>query len=330
MPTPAQIAEQVQLERDQISQGLKRLRKNTQQLEGKSYASATVYGIASIDALLPLVVDCIKDTTNRIKEGKTGRSFKEIQQYLADLEPLAAAAIACKITFDKVFSYKEGSNQIVNVCDSIGHAVEDECQMRHYETNAPGLLNVLKKNYWHKSIGTHQKIVVIQTLMNRYDVKPWIKWDRSNRVKLGAWLLDCIMQTSGWFYKDLRQEGRRRVNYVIPTPEFIEIKDKVMQESELFAPLAWPMLIEPNDWTTEKAGGYLLNEGMRGHEMVRRGDDGCIQGETPIAFLNKIQKVAYQLNYFTENVAEQLCEKGISVGKFIPIVEVPLPPQHPT
>jgi DNA-directed RNA polymerase len=326
MPTPDQIEEQVQLERDQISQGLKRLRDNTTKLEGKSYASATVYGIASIDTLLPLVVERIKDTNLRIKKGKTGRSFKEIQQYLADLEPLAAAAIALKLTFDKVFSYKQGSNQIVNVCDSIGHAVEDECQMRHYEKAAPGLLNVLKQNYWHKSIGTHQKIVVIQTLMNRYDVTPWSAWGRSNRVKLGTWLLDCIMQTSGWFYKDMRQEGRRRVNYVVPTPEFMEIKDEVMQQCELFAPLAWPMLIEPNDWG-EKPGGYLLNEVMRGHEMVRRGDQGCIQGETPIAFLNKIQKVAYKLNYFTVNVAEQLCEKGISVGKFIPIVEIPLPPK---
>ena len=122
-------------------------------------------------------------------------------------------------------------------------------------------MNVLKENYWHKSIGTHQKIVVIQTLMNRYDVKPWDKWGRSNRFKLGAWLLDCIMETSGWFYKDMQQEGRRRVNYVVPTPEFIAIKDKVMQDSELFAPLAWPMLIEPNDWG-EKPGGYLLNEIM--------------------------------------------------------------------
>jgi len=329
MPTPAQIEEQVQLERDQVSQGLKRLRKNTQQLEGKSYASASIYGITSIDTLLPLVVERIQDTTNRIKEGKTGRSFKEIQQYLSDLEPLAAAAIACKITFDKVFSYKEGSNQVVNVCDSIGNAVEDECQMRHYEANAPGLLNVLKKNYWHKSIGTHQKIVVIQTLMNRYDVKPWVKWGRPNRVKLGAWLLDCIMETNEWFYKDIRREGRKTNNYVVPTPEFLEIKDKVMQESELFAPLAWPMLIEPNDWSHEKPGGYLLNEVMRGHEMVRRGDHLRIQGETPIAFLNKIQKVAYKLNHFTVNVAEQLCEKGISVGKFIPIVEVPLPPKPP-
>mgnify|MGYP004464892471 FL=1 len=140
MPTPFEIDEQIKLERAQIAQGLKRLRDNTSKLEEKSYASATVYGITSIDALLPLVVERIKDTNNRIKEGKTGKSFKEIQQYLSDLEPLASAAIACKLTFDKVFSYKEGSNQIVNVCDSIGHAVEDECQMRHYETNAPGLL----------------------------------------------------------------------------------------------------------------------------------------------------------------------------------------------
>ena len=60
MPTPSQIAEQVQLERDQISQGLKRLRDNTKNLEEKSYASASIYGITTIDALLPLVVNRIK------------------------------------------------------------------------------------------------------------------------------------------------------------------------------------------------------------------------------------------------------------------------------
>ena len=326
MPTPQQIDEQIQLERDQIAQGLKRLRTNTKNLEEKSYASASVYGIASIDILLPLVVARIKDTTHRIKEGKTGKAFKEIQYYLSDLEPLAAAAIACKVTFDKVFSFKEGSNQVVSVCEAIGHAVEDECQMRHYETTAPGLLNVLKKNYWHKSIGTHQKIVVIQTLMNRYDVKQWVSWGRVNRVKLGSWLLDCIMETSGWFYKDLRQQGRKRVNYILPTPEFMAIKDTVMKESELFAPLAWPMLIEPNPWG-EKPGGYLLNEIMRGHDMVRRGDQGCIQGETPKSMLNRIQTVGFRLNPFIVEVAEELMERGIEVGKFIPIVEIPCPPK---
>ena len=327
MATPKQIAQQVQLERDQISQGLRRLKKNTKDLENKSYASATIYGISSIDALLPVVVNRIRETThNRLTRG-TGHQFQLIKDFVSQLEPLASAAIACKLTFDKVFSHKQGSNNLTNVCDAIGHAIEDECKMRHYEKEAPGLLNVLKKNYWHKSIGTQQKVVVIQTLMSRYNVKRWESWARTDRIKLGAWLLDCIMETSGWFYKGFDQEGRRRVNYVKPTPEFIEIKDKVMQDSELFAPLSWPMLIEPNDWTNERAGGYLLNEVMRGNEMVRHGHHLCIQGETPIAFLNRIQKVGYKVSSFVVNLADHLEDRGIEVGKFIPIVEIPLPPK---
>ena len=83
MPTPAQIDEQIRLERDQIAQGLKRLRDNTSKLEEKSYASATVYGISSIDTLLPLVVNHINDTfQKRINEGHNGKAFKEIHQYL--------------------------------------------------------------------------------------------------------------------------------------------------------------------------------------------------------------------------------------------------------
>ena len=327
MPTPAQIDEQVQLERDQIRQGLKRLRDNTDALQQKSYASASVYGIASIDMLLPVLVKRLESTNNRIHEGKTGVAFKEIAQYINELEPLAAAAIALKLTFDKVFSYKEGSDQVQSVCDGIGSAVEAECQMRYYERCAPGLLNTLKKNYWHKSCGTEQKLTVIQTLMNRSDIQQWQSWGRANRIKLGAWLLDCIIETSQWFTKDLRREGKRTVTYVVPTPEFISIKDKVMSDAELFAPLAWPMLIEPNDWSNERAGGYLLNEVMRGHDMVRRGDSRRIQGETPINFLNKIQKVAFTLNPFIVGVAEELDRLERAVGKFLPIVNHELPPK---
>ncbi len=328
MPTPAEIDEQIQLERDAISQGLKKLHKNTRDLEAKGYASASVYGAASIDTLLPLVVARIEQTVEyAIKRGKTGVAFKEIQKYLADVEPLAAAAIAIKMTFDKVFSYKDRANIAPSVCDAIGAAVEQECQMRHYEKEAPGLLKVLKDNYWHRSIGTHQKLVVIRTLMNRYEVKQWDAWGRSNRIKLGGWLLDCIMQSSGWFTKNMQQEGRKRVLYVIPTPEFLEIKDAVMRDAELFSPLAWPMLIEPNDWANDRCGGYILNEVMRGHDMVRRGDPTCIQGENPLDFLNKIQKVAYRLNPFVVGVAEELDRLERAVGKFLPIIHHELPPK---
>ena len=326
-PTASQIDEQVKLERDQIAQGLKRLHDDTRRSEERSYASACVYGIASIDMLLPLVVKRIEDTNNRIKEGKNGVAFKEIQQYISGLEPLAAAAITCKLTFDKVFGYRDKSNLLANVLDSIGQAVEDECHMRHYEEHAPGLLNVLKKNYWHKACGTQQKITVISTLMNRCEVKKWKAWGRTNRIRLGGWLLDCLLEASGWFEKECRREGKRTVNYVVPTAEFLKIKDEVMANAELFSPLTWPMLIPPNKWSNHERGGYLLNEVMRGHELIRHGDHLRLQGETPLAFLNHIQKVAYTLNPFIVDVAETLQKRGISVGKFLPIVDHPLPPK---
>ena len=327
MATPDQIQEQVQFERDAISQGIKKLRDNTEKLEHKEYASASIYGVASIDVLIPLLVERIKATNDRIYERKAGVAFKEIHQYLKDVEPEAAACIASKVTFDKVFSHKEDSNKLQNVTSAIGHAIEDECQMRHYERHAPGLLNTIIKNYSHNAQGTRQKLTVIQTLMNRYEVAQWHTWGRANRIRLGTWLLDCIIEVTHWFTKELVREGRKTNNYIVPTPEFIEVKDQVMYNAELFSPLAWPMLIEPNDWTNERPGGYLLNEVMRGHDMVRRGNPTLIQGETPLQFLNSIQKVAYRLNPTVVAVAERLQEQGRTVGKFLPIVNHELPPK---
>jgi len=328
LPTPAEIDEQIKLEREQIKQGLKRLHKNTNDLERKSYASATIYGIASIDQLLPVVVERIEATSSaRLKVSDSVGRFADVKHYVARLEPLASAAIATKVTFDTVFSVKQGSDHMVNVCDAIGSAVEAECQMRYYESEAPGLLATLKKNYWHRSKGTEQKLTSIQTIWNRFDVNPWKSWGRSNRVKLGTWLLECIMASSGWFEKIQIQIGSKRQHVIAPTPEFLDIKEKVIRDAELFAPLAYPMLIEPNDWQIDRPGGYLLNEVMRGHDMVRRGTDHCIQGETPIEFLNKIQKVAYKLNPFVVGVAKDLERLERQVGKFLPIIHYDLPPK---
>ena len=326
LATPAQIDEQVKFERDAIRVGLERLRKNTKDLETKTYASATIYGCSSISTLLPLVTQRIEDTNKRIREGYIGKSFKEIHQFLEPIDAGASAAIALKITFDKVFSYKDKGNLLLTVCEAIGQAVEQEAQMQFYEKNCPGLLSVLKKNYWHNTTGTQQKFVIIRTLIQRYDVPQWTPWARPNRVKLGGWLLDCIMEASGWFMKEMVQTGKKRDNFIVPTPEFIEIKDEVMANAELFSPIAYPMLIEPNDWSDKRQGGYLLNEVMRGHDMVRRGTS-CIQGQTPYQFLNKIQKVGYRLNPLIVDVAETLMERGHAVGKFVPIVEIPLPPK---
>ena len=77
--TQEQLEEQIALEREAIAQGLKRLNDNTIKLEDKDYASATIYGVASIDTLLPLVIKRIEETNDRIHTRKNGVAFKEIR-----------------------------------------------------------------------------------------------------------------------------------------------------------------------------------------------------------------------------------------------------------
>ena len=329
MATPSEIDRQVKFEREAIRLGAEKLHKNTMDLEGKEYASASVYGSASINALLPDLIKQIEETRGRMRKGAAGKGFKEIYEYLEPFDVRVAAAIALKVTFDKVFGTQDDCNLIVNVADSIGTSIEQEAQMQYYEREYPGLLNTIKKNYWHNTTGTQQKFVVVRTMMNRFDdVSPWVGWSRPIRVKLGTWMLDCICEASGWFMPYWSYQGsNRKRQIIIPTPEFAAVKDDIISKAELFSPIAYPMLIEPNDWTNERQGGYLLNEVMRGHDMVRRGIAGCIQGEIPIQFLNKIQKVALKLNPFIVGVADHFLEKGIQVGKFVPVVEIPLPPK---
>ena len=94
LTTPEQIAEQVKFEREAISQGLKRLQDQTIKLENQNYASATVYGVASIESLLPLVAKEIENTTSRIHERKNGVAFKDIHRYLKEIDSQSAAAIS--------------------------------------------------------------------------------------------------------------------------------------------------------------------------------------------------------------------------------------------
>lgn len=325
MVSPALTEQEIELEKRGIHIGRERLLENTRKLEERSYASASVYGAASIQAALVDVAAAIQDTLERIHKGHNGKDFTTIHQYLQEIEPEAAAAIALKLTFDHVFSPKDKANEIANVITAIGKALEQEAQLRWYEAQDKDLYDRIKRQYWHSSCGTQQKATIARTMMNRHEYH-WDNWGVINRAKLGGWLLDCVMKATGWFERHMVSNGKtQRMTLVVPSLLFAMLKEELMKDALLFAPMAWPMLVPPRDWSPIKAGGYLLNEVMHGHEMVRRGDPTLIQGNTPLLFLNKLQKTAYTLNEFIVGVAEELMERQYKVGKFIPIIELPLP-----
>jgi len=165
--------------------------------------------------------------------------------------------------------------------------------------------------------------------MSKHEIEQWKPWNRIDKVKVGTWFLDCLLASSGWFERSVFMHRNKKQQFLVPTEKFLKNKEEIIRLAELFSPLAWPMLIEPRDWSPMHDGGYYLNDLTRCHDMVRRGVPLCVQGEIPYQFLNKIQKVKYQLNPFIVEIAKVLEEREIEVGKFRPVINHPVPAQPP-
>ena len=328
MATPFEIQKQIELEQEALSCGKQKLHASLQRLQEKSYASASVYGTASISAALPSVIKDIEDNMSKIRNGRAGTYYKPVSEHIDNLEPLAIATIALKITFDMVFSMKRDADLLPTVVVSIGSALEAECKFRWYKACYPGLMKHIEDKYFHESCGTHQKQSIASVMFGRQDVH-WPTWHIKTKTVLGVWCVERICSTTGWFTKFIERRGRKTVTRLVPTPEFIEIRDQLINTAEMFSGIPWPMLVEPRDWSNEQMGGYLTNELMMGHELTRRGNRTLKHGETPLKFLNKLQKVKYRVNTHVLEVARHFRDKGIKVGKFIPLCEAFKPPKPP-
>ena len=334
MATPDQIAKQFQLEKEAISCGRQRLHESIQRLEEKSYASASVYGTASISAVLPLVIKEIESSFSKLNKGAAGQHYRPIAQHLSELESLAIATIALKVVFDNVFSMKRDADLMTNVLVSIGSALENECKFRWYRKNHPKLMKYIEDNYYHESCGTQQKVGIASVMFNRRDIV-WPKWGIKTKTKLGDWCLNSTIIATGWFTKSVDQRGKRsKVVKIVPTPEFNKVRERVIQQAELFSGIPWPMLVMPKPWYVDSLGivtygGYITNELMRGYELTRRGIPTLKHGKIPIDFLNKLQQVKYRVNTHVLDTAQHFKERGMKIGKFIPITEAFKPPKPP-
>jgi len=329
MLTEKQIDDQQEFERKQISGGLDRLRSNTTKLEEKTYASATVYGSACISSILPDLIAFIDSKKDKYSKNGGGQYMQVFHKHILPSQTTIQAMLTCKVVFDHVFSPVSKKHGLTSIAQAVGSACEGEAQMEYYENEAPALLATLKKNYWHQARGTEYKRKCIQTLMHKQQISPWVSWDKTTKIKVGLFLIDCLCEVSGWFERDLTIKGRKTYSILKPSEILIKHHDEIMRMAELFSPLAKPMLIPPRNWHPLQDGGYYLNDLQRCHQLIRRSDSTLIQGEIPYEFINKIQQVSYKLNPFIVKVAKELEERGISVGKFRPVMQHEVPPKPP-
>ena len=311
--------QEIQLEQRAVKTGLDQFKKQTVKLEQDQYASATVYGACTINSLLPAISAEIERKRLSIRQRRNGPLFAEVGALLDTITSDQLALLGLKVVIDRCCDTSDDdASLLANVYYAVGVAVEKQIQLDWYEENHKEIYDYVTRKYWKKTTGTDQKFAVMRLMMNRREIE-WKSWARPLVTKVGNWVVNAVCECTGWFQVVTKCRIKKKVNFLEPSAAFYANKEEVLKVAELFTPASWPMVSEPNDWSSIDKGGYYLNELTRCHELVRRGDPEIItQGQTPIKFLNNLQKVRYRINPFVSEVAEWAWDKGYKIGKFLP------------
>ena len=100
LDTVDRIARQLARETAQKQEAEHRLESRTRHAEGRSYASATVYGKKLLDAHLAAVAAVIAERLGRISNGQPGPEHRLIAERIAQADPKVLALLTMKVCLD--------------------------------------------------------------------------------------------------------------------------------------------------------------------------------------------------------------------------------------
>jgi len=297
MATTEQLARQLQRELDARSEAIKRLRERTRNAEERCYASSTVYGSAFINKGLELITEEISGKLKKIAAGCATEYAKDVK-VIENCDPAVLALITAKGVID-ILGVRRIENLTYQAATThIGTLVYHQVMLDQFCGKNPELFNQARLHI-HDHKGYSYKVQRYRAVMRRHEIEP-LKWPTSTRHRVGGWLLDRLASSTGWVTTRMTAKGPNdRVTYLTYQPDFLKAKEALLAQAEAFAGCMWPMLCEPNDWTSEFKGGYLTNDLRKLTKLVRTRDfRGCLllQDSEALAMLNLLQKVPYRIN----------------------------------
>lgn len=173
--------------------------------------------------------------------------------YLRTLKPDQIAWIGARTVIDRI---SQGSISLGGLCLQIANRIQAENDLisfrradrTTYERTA-------------KYIRLHRRDESTERAIWRHAIKtsPELEWspiDRGTGVRLGAFVLDALIDATGLFEIHLQRGKSRKTNILRAKPELIEMITKADREAELMKPWHLPLFTPPRDWTNPWDGGY--------------------------------------------------------------------------
>jgi DNA-directed RNA polymerase len=329
MATRQQLDRQFHREIEARQEAVNRLRERTRTAEDRCYASSTVYGSSFLNSGLEAITKEIATKLSHITRGWASDKAAAVMA-IKDCDPAVLALITAKGILDVLGQRKLEKPTYAAVTYHIGNLVFDQILLDQFCAKHKDLFESA-----HSSIHAHKgysyRVQRYRAAMRKHGIQA-ARWPTSVKVLVGGWLMDRLAAATGWITtRVVRSSAHKSQTLVVYQPEFLRMKEALMERAEAFAACLWPMLCEPNDWTQDSSGGYLTNELRRLTSLVRSSipKKRCLllRESRALAMLNRLQRVPYRINSRVLEIANFCMERRISVGKFRAEEPTPPPPK---
>ena len=306
------IEEQLKIEQESIDFGIDHYRKQVAEAKQMSREGTTLHGILLMKHSVDKVTQVLRDFLEQaLQKGRIGRHQTSALR-LQEVDPEVSAYIALKCMVDGV------SNRMSLTKSSlmIGNALEDYVKFSLWQSQERKLFNRILKDVKARTSNRHYQRYNVIRKMSKIELLDHTIWDKPDRVRVGAKLIDLVVGSTGLFRVQTFQLNKRlRETVLLATEDTLKWIEEVNKRGEVLHPRYYPCVVPPLDWSGPIDGGYHTDK-LRQIPMIKTTNreylDMMESVMMPMEYrcINALQRTRWRVNTDVLNVMEQVWESG--------------------
>jgi len=319
------LEDQLELERDMFSSGKDKYRKEVQKAREGGREAETSYGARLVSQYIEAIAEVLDEKKRDVHRGKRAVALALTEDCDAD----AMALISLRIVINSIGK----TPNMVRVATLIGTAIEDDIRFARFKDAQPFEMQSLLEGFKTRNITEYsRKKSMIRRKALEYEDN-WISWTPTERMQVGAYVIDIILETTDLIKKIMIKSGGKSQLRLELTEEVLNWIQSHTAVMELLHPNHMPCLIQPQPWTALDSGGYysdfmqsrikFIKIKNAAHAKVLKGHDFSMHMHA----VNLMQNTAWQLNRNVLETAQYIWAHSLGTG--MPSTEPLEPPPQP-
>jgi len=239
-----------------------------------------------------------------------------------------ASYVGCKTVLDGL---TQSNRSLASIQSTIGLRLETELKLKQLKKNDRKRFNRVLKRAHTSGSYKYRHAIITHAIGVSDEFGDWDCWSTSERIHVGAKILEALIEATGIVSIDYTYSTRARkpktMLVLVPNPSVLEAIRTADMKCEVLEPWLMPMISPPRPWTTPFSGGYY------GHELTlvkTRNSDYLEQlqwYEMPIVYkaINALQDTSYRVNKTVLRIASELWDGQGDIAGLPSREDEPLP-----